>query len=84
MPGESVEITESKIYINGKVIDDYIENTNMFDFSLKQLGYDKIPEDYYFVMGDNRNYSYDSRMFGLVHKDDIIGKSVIRLWPIFR
>ena len=84
MPGETVEITESKIYINGKVIDDYIENTNMFDFSLKQLGYDKIPDDYYFVMGDNRNYSYDSRMFGLVHKDDIIGKNVIRLWPLFR
>jgi len=83
LPGESVEIKDSKIYINGKVIKDYIENTNMINFSLSKLGYDKIPEDMYFVMGDNRNYSFDSRMIGLIPKEDIVGKKVIRIWPLF-
>lgn len=84
LPGETVEIKDNKIYINGHVIEDYIENPNMIDFSLNKLGYDEIPNDYYFVMGDNRNYSYDSRMIGLISKDDIIGKSVIKIWPLFK
>jgi signal peptidase I len=41
-----------------------------------------IPEDYYFMMGDNRDESYDSRFWGLVKRGDIYGKAFIRVWPL--
>lgn len=86
LPGEYVEIKENNIYINGEVIEDYVDATGMKDFDLKNLGYDKIPEGYYFVIGDNRGNSLDSRNYkvGLIKKEDIIGKKLLRLWPMFR
>jgi len=86
LPGESLEIKNNKIYIDGKAINDYVENIKMNDFKLDELGYDVIPKNMYFVMGDNRENSLDSRdsRVGLVPKEAIIGKSFIRLWPIIR
>lgn len=86
LPGESLEIKNNKIYINNEVIDDYVENIQMNDFKLEELGYDVIPKNMYFVMGDNRENSLDSRdsRVGLIPKEDIIGKSFIRLWPIIK
>ena len=49
---------------------------------IKELGYDVIPKGYYLVLGDNRNNSMDGRNFGLIKKEDIIGKAWIRLWPL--
>ena len=56
----------------------------MRDFDLRDLGYDKIPEGYYFVMGDNRNYSRDSRDYtvGLIKKEDIVGITDLRIFPL--
>ena len=86
LPGEYVEIKDNKIYINGEVIEDYVDVKGMKDFDLKNLGYDKIPEGYYFVMGDNRSNSLDSRNYkvGLIKKEDILGEKLLRLWPVFR
>lgn len=82
LPGEIVEIKNNKIYINGNVIEDYVKAVTS-DFSLSEIGYQKIPEDHYFVLGDNRTNSMDSRDYrvGLIHKKDIIGK---RLLTIFK
>ena len=79
LPGESVKIKDNKIYINDKVINDYVYNTNTEDFTLE---YDKIPDNHYFVLGDNRSNSLDSREIGLIKKENIIGKKVIKIWPI--
>ena len=86
LPGEYIEIKDNKIYIDNEVIEDYVDDIKMDDFSLEKLGYTKIPDDMYFVMGDNRTNSLDSRNYqvGLVKKEDIVGKKLIRLWPIFR
>ena len=83
LPGESIEYKDNKLYINGEIIQD-VDVSRTTDFSLKEL-YDieKIPDNYYFVMGDNRGNSSDSRDYriGLIKKSDIVGTTSIRLYP---
>ncbi len=81
MPGDKVDITEGRVYVNDVLIlEDYINsNTN------GETHITVVPEDQFFVMGDNRLVSLDSRseIIGLVEKDRIIGVAVFRFWPIF-
>ena len=83
LPGENIEYKDNKLYIDGKVIEDKtVEATD--DFTLKELyGMNRIPDGYYFVMGDNRDGSSDSRDYriGLIKKDNILGKTIFRLFP---
>lgn len=83
LPGESIRYENNVLYINNKEIDDVaIARTN--DFELKELyNIDTIPEDYYFVMGDNRGNSLDSRDYrvGLIKQSDIIGTTSFRVFP---
>lgn len=83
LPGETIYCTNNIIYIDGNPLDD-INNLNTVtdDFNLQTFGYDKIPNNMYFVLGDNRENSEDSREFGLIKKEEIIGKTIIRLWPL--
>ncbi|MEG2322474.1 MAG: signal peptidase I [Bacilli bacterium] len=80
LPGETVKYVDGLLYINDKVIDDKFSNITA-NFSLSKLGLDVIPEGYYFVMGDNRNKSSDSRVIGLISKDVINGSTSFKLWP---
>lgn len=73
LPGETVEYKGNKLYVNGKVIEEEFKLFETKDFNITELGYDVIPEDYYFVVGDNRNASLDSRRIGLIHRKDIEG-----------
>lgn len=85
LPGDSIYIKDNKVYINDKIYEEkYISSDLHYsDFDLKEkFGYDKIPEDMYFVLGDNRENSKDSREIGLVKKSDIDGKISVRIWPI--
>lgn len=85
LPGESVDFRNGDLYINNILIEEeYLNGMNTPDFSLSDLGYAKIPNDMYFVVGDNRGDSLDSRSkeVGLIPKEDIIGKVRIRLWPV--
>jgi len=86
LPGENIEYKDNELYINNSKIEDKaIARTN--DFTLKGIydGLEKIPDDYYFVMGDNRvgQNSADSRYaeIGLIKKSDIVGTTTIRLFP---
>lgn len=77
LPNETIEYKEGKLYINGKKINDpYYNNKNTNDFESV-----KIPKEHYFVMGDNRNDSIDSRIIGVINKKDIIGTTKIVLFP---
>lgn len=84
LPGDSISIKNNKIYINGELyVEDYLEEDLVYDdFELSSLGYEEIPEGMYFVLGDNRENSLDSREIGLVKEEDIIGKVSLRIWPL--
>lgn len=85
LPGDNIEYKDNQLYINGKIQKENFEkNGNTENFSLQDFNYEEIPNGYYFVLGDNRENSLDSRKYGLISKKDIIGKVQFRIWPIFR
>lgn len=83
LPGETVEYKDGNLYINGKYTPEtFLNNKITADFSLEELGYDKIPKGYYFVMGDNRTNSTDSRIIGLINEKDIEGTTNFAIFPL--
>lgn len=76
LPGETVEIKNNKIYINDEELDESYIKEPMTGMKDKKW---KLGDDEYFICGDNRNDSLDSRDVGPVHKDDIFGKAVFSL-----
>src|SRR5579859_3776407 len=83
LPGERLLIRDGVVYINGRKLDEpYLpEAWTVFN----NYGGDSgtvIPDNEYFVMGDNRNKSQDSRSFGPIGRDRIDGKAWFRIWPI--
>lgn len=77
LPGEVIEYKEGKLFINGKKIKDpYYKNNNTNDFESV-----KIPKNNYFVMGDNRSNSIDSRIIGVINKKDILGTTKLVIFP---
>ena len=84
MPGEKVQIKNGKVYINDTELkDDVYGNALMVDEGI--VGDPVVlAADEYFVLGDNRNHSQDSRFasVGNIHRDDIIGRAWVRIWPL--
>jgi signal peptidase I len=78
LPGEMVEIKEGVVYVNGTKLDEsaYIKAPPNYTFPLT-----KIPENEYFVLGDNRNISNDSHNGWTVPRENIIGKAWFSFWP---
>lgn len=77
LPGDTVEVRDGKVYINGAALTEaYIEEPPNYvcDPSV-------VPSDRYLVLGDNRNNSYDSHNWGYVPRENIIGRAVVRFWP---
>ena len=84
LPGETIEYKDNVLYINGKVLNDPYPSTKTDDFSITDVGHTKIPGDTYFVMGDNRSDSLDSRYpsVGVIKKDQIVGRARLVIWPL--
>ncbi len=83
LPGESIEYKDNKLYIDGEAYEENIyEDMVTNDFKLSDMGHETIPEDMYLVLGDNRGNSLDSRDIGLIGKEDILGKTLIKIWPL--
>ena len=80
-PNDHIQYIDGKLYVNEKEIIDHF-STITYDFNIEKLGYTKIPEGHYLVLGDNRTISSDSRSIGLIAKKDIIGTTDFRLFPL--
>ena len=81
LPGDYVEYKYDILYINDKKVEETYKRDITNDFSLESLGYEVIPEGKYLVLGDNRGISKDSRIIGLVDKDDIQGYTNLIIFP---
>jgi signal peptidase I len=80
LPGETVEIRSGRVYVNGKELPDQFVPASYLDGST--YGPVEIAPDEYFVMGDHRDSSNDSRVFGPVPRQYIYGKAVFAYWPV--
>ena len=82
LPGEKVKYQDGKLYINDVLVkENFKTNGETEDYNITQTGYTTIPEDMYFIVGDNRINSADSRIIGLIDKDIILGKANFVLFP---
>ncbi|MGH8994177.1 MAG: signal peptidase I [Acidimicrobiia bacterium] len=80
LPGDTVEGREGKVFVNGReLIEPYLSEETIPGFEPK-----KVPEGKLWVMGDNRNQSQDARVFGPIDEDKVIGRAILRIWPIPR
>ncbi len=78
--GDRIEIRSQEVWVNGVLLDEfYLGSSNP-----EELLAVEVEEDHLFMMGDNRSKSSDSRVFGTVHKDSVVGKAVLRIWPLGR
>jgi len=88
LSGETISIKDCQVFIDGKLLAEPYLN----DYDLAQSSIDDrcrvpvmdetlIPEDHLFVMGDNRPQSFDSRMFGSIEQNLVVGRAFVIIWP---
>ncbi|RUL56892.1 MULTISPECIES: signal peptidase I [Lysinibacillus] len=92
LPGDTVEMKEDILIINGEEYDEPYVNRDIENpfqkrltenFTLKELtGESQVPDGFLFVLGDNRLRSSDSRHFGLISEESILGESKLRIYPL--
>lgn len=85
LPGDTIMVKNGQVFINGVFINEaYLGGeTNIFEGGfLKEEAEVIVPENHFFVMGDNRPRSSDSREFGFVPENDVIGKVFFRYYPV--
>ena len=82
LPGEHIEYIDNILYVDGIVTKETFSHRKTNDFKIETLGRINVPADTYFVVGDNRGHSSDSRVFGPVDKKQILGSVSYRFFPL--
>ena len=84
LPGETVQIIDGYVYINGERLEDDVYGKEVMLQPMRAADPITVGEDEYFVLGDNRNYSRDSRDPGVgnVKRSQILGRAWLRFWPL--
>jgi signal peptidase I len=79
LPGDSIEVKNGSVYVNGTKLDEraYVKEPPSYTFPLME-----VPENEYFVLGDNRNNANDSHKGWTVPRQNIIGKAWLSFWPL--
>lgn len=78
LPGDTVEIDDGLVFVNGELLEEpYLSPER----SLADLDPEVVPAGHLFVLGDNRTRSQDSRVFGPVPLDEVVGKAFVKVWP---
>lgn len=86
LPGDSVRYEQDNLYINNKIVKEpFLKRSEISgepglwtsNFTMINDNENKVPEDHYFLMGDNRRYSYDSRFYGSISREEVLGKVVM-------
>lgn len=80
LPGDTIKIESGIVYVNGKALDEPYE----LEKPAQPFAETKVPDNSLFVMGDNRNNSFDSRYWGVVPLDKVIGKAMMTYYPLNR
>jgi signal peptidase I len=83
VPGDHLRIIHARVLINGRRLEeDYLPEPWTWTDTWNQGNEEVVPPNSYFVMGDNRNHSTDSRFLGYQKKDKFLGKAWVRIWPL--
>jgi signal peptidase I len=78
IPGDTVEVKRGTVFVNEQPLTEpYVQKPPSYEMSAR-----RIPSDCLFVLGDNRDHSSDSHVWGLVPMSDLIGKAVVVYWPL--
>ena len=77
LPKETIKYVDNKLYVNDNLVEENFLHKYTSNYELNET----IPDDYYFVLGDNRPDSVDSRLIGLIKKNEIIGKTNLVIFP---
>ncbi len=86
LPGETVQIREGQVYINGELLEEDVYGNTLIENAGRAKDEVVLGEDEYFLLGDNRNNSFDSRyeVVGSIHKEQFLGKAFFRLYPFHK
>lgn len=79
LPGDQVQGARGRVYVNGReLVEPYLPTATV----TADFGPVRVPDDSFWVMGDNRSQSADSRVFGPITESSIVGRAIVRAWPI--